>query len=185
MALPQKQYHTAEDYYNMPEDIRAELIEGQIIYMATPSTQHQRILSRLHLIIGNYIDSKQGKCEVFPAPFSVQLRESDDTVVEPDITVICDPNKITNRGCLGAPDWIIEIVSPSNAKHDYITKLFLYSNAGVREYWIIDAEQNKIHVYNLQDNQFVLNIHTFSDTIKVNIYDDFYIDFSAFDFGIV
>ncbi len=184
MALPLEKYYTVEDYYDMPEDIRAELIEGQIVYMAAPSTQHQRISSHLHLIIGNYINSKHGSCEVFYAPYSVQLREEDDTVVEPDIVVVCDPDKITPRGCVGAPDWIIEIVSPSNPRHDYITKLYLYSNAGVREYWIIDAAQNKIYVYNMQDNKLVLKDYTFQDTVKVGIYDDFYIDFSDFNITI-
>lgn len=180
MALPQENYYTAEDYYNMPEDIRVELIEGQLIDMATPNTRHQRISGRLYAAIFNYINEKGGNCEVFPAPFSVQLRKADDTIVEPDISVICDPDKITERGCLGAPDWIIEIVSPSNPKHDYITKLSLYSNAGVREYWIIDAEQNKIYVYDMRDNKLVLNHYTFHDKIKVGIYEDLYIDFSAF-----
>ena len=121
---------------------------------------------------------------MFPAPFSVQLCKEDDTIVEPDISVICDPDKITERGCLGAPDWIIEIVSPSNAKHDYITKLSLYSNANVKEYWIIDAEQNKIYVYDLQDNKLVLSPYTFRDKIKVGIYEDFYIDFSDLNLNI-
>ena len=180
MPLPQEKYYTVEDYYNMPEDIRVELIEGQLIYMTAPNTQHQRISGRLYLTIGNYINAKDGDCEVFHAPFSVQLN-MDDTVVEPDITVICDPNKITKQGCLGAPDWIIEIVSPSNPKHDYITKLSLYSNANVQEYWIIDAEQNKIHVYDMRDNRIVLNQYTFHDKIKVGIYEDLYIDFSDFN----
>lgn len=181
MALPQENYYTVEDFYNMPEDIKAELIDGQLVYMVTPNTRHQRILSRLHLIIGNYINEKGGDYEVFLAPFGVQLHKADDTIVEPDISVICDPDKITERGCLGAPDWIIEIVSPSNPKHDYITKLSLYSNANVREYWIIDAEQGKIHVYDMRDNKLVLNHYTFHDKIKVGIYEDFYIDFSDFN----
>ena len=181
MALPQEKYYTAEDYYNMPEDIRVELIEGQLIYMTAPNTQHQRISGRLYLTIGNYINAKGGNCEVFHAPFSVQLHKTDDTVVGPDITVICNPDKITKQGCLGAPDWIVEIVSPSNPKHDYITKLSLYSNANVREYLIIDAEQNKIHVYDMRDNKLVLNHYTFHDKIKVGIYEDLYIDFSDFN----
>ena len=184
MALAQEKYYTTEDYYNMPEEIRAELIEGQIVYMATPSTQHQRISGRLYAAIFNYINAKGGDCEVFPAPVSVQLCKEDDTIVEPDISVICDPDKITERGCVGAPDWIIEIVSPSNAKHDYITKLSLYSNANVKEYWIIDAEQNKIYVYDLQDNKLVLSPYTFRDKIKVGIYEDFYIDFSDLNLNI-
>ncbi len=179
MAFPLEKYYTVEDFYDMPEDIRAELIEGQIIYMDTPNTQHQRILGRLSCIIFNYIKAKGNGSEGFFLPFGVQLCKEEDTVVTPDISVICDPDKITPRCCVGAPDWIIEIVSPSNPKHDYITKLSLYSNAGVREYWIIDAKQNKIYVYDMQDNRLVLNHYTFQDTIKVGIYEDFYIDFSS------
>ena len=179
MPFPQEQTYTVEDFYNMPEDIHAELINGNIVYMAPPSTQHQRILTRLCTAIDNYINENGGKCEVFPAPFGVQLREEDDTIVEPDISVICDPDHLNERGCLGAPDWIIEIVSPSSIKHDYITKLNLYNNAGVREYWIVNPEQQNICVYDMRDNQFIINQYTFHDHVKVNIYDDLYIDFAS------
>ena len=184
MPLPQKKYYTVEDYFNIPEDIRAELINGQLFYMTTPSTQHQRILGRLYTIIRNYIDSKGGTCEVLPAPFSVQLSEKDDTVVEPDITIICDTDKLTERGCVGAPDWVIEIVSPSSVKHDYITKLNLYNNAGVHEYWIVDAMQERIYVYDMHSSNFNLIPYTFKDKIKVNIYEDLYIDFSSLNLNI-
>lgn len=182
MPLPQEKYYTVEDFYNMPDDIRAELINGQIVYMASPSRLHQEILGTLYVTISNYINSKDGNCKAYPAPFGVQLRKGDDTVIEPDISVICDPDKLTPRGCTGAPDWIIEIVSPSNPGNDYITKLGLYHAAGVREYWIIDARNESIHVYNLELGD--LTVYSFHDTIKVGIYEDLSIDFSSFDFGV-
>ncbi|MDE5696800.1 MAG: Uma2 family endonuclease [Lachnospiraceae bacterium] len=183
MGLPREKYCTVEDYYNMPDDIRAELIDGEIVYMASPSRIHQKILGELHFAILNYIKTKGGKCEVYPAPFGVQLDENEDTVLEPDISVICDPDKLNDRGCLGAPDWIIEIASPSNPKNDYITKLNLYSNAHVREYWIVDPENNGIHVYSMDGDKFAVNAYTFQDIVKVGIYEDLYIDFASLDLG--
>lgn len=183
MGLPPEKYYTAEDYYNMPDEIRAELIDGEMVYMASPSRIHQEILGELYNIIKNYIKSKDGGCRVYPAPFGVQLDENEDTVLKPNISVICDPGKLNDRGCLGAPDWIIEIVSPSNPKNDYITKLSLYSNAHVREYWIVDPENNGIRVYNMDGDKFAVHAYTFSDTVKAGIYEDLYIDFADLDLG--
>ena len=104
-----------------------------------------------------------------------------DDTVEPDISVICDPGKLTDRGCTGAPDWIIEIISPSNPEHDYVRKLNLYLDAGVREYWIVDPRDRKILVYYLQNEHtedFTVRPYTFQDKVKVNIYEDFCIDFN-------
>ena len=177
-AEPLKLY-TEEDYYALGEDVRAELIDGQFYYMAAPSRIHQKILNAINNLIYNYIQSKGGSCEVYPAPFAVKLFDDSKNIVEPDISVICDPDKLTDKGCSGAPDWIVEIASPSNPRHDYITKLNLYSNAGVREYWIIDPEYNKIHVYNMDSDSFVLSDYSFTDTVKAGIYEDLYIDFSS------
>ena len=177
MALPQAKSYTEDDYYNLPEDVRAELIEGQIYYQAAPSRIHQKVLSELYLIIGTYIKSKKGSCEIYPAPFAVKLFKDRKTIVEPDISVICDRNKLTDRGCSGAPDWIIEIISPSNSSHDYVRKLNLYMDAGVREYWIIDPIEERVIVYHLEESRFKMNTYTFQDKIKVNIYDDLWIDF--------
>lgn len=182
MPLAQANIYKEEDYYNLPEDVRAELIDGLLIYnQAAPSRIHQQILSELHITIGAYIKSKGGSCRVYPAPFAVKLREDRDTIVEPDISVICDPGKLTDRGCTGAPDWIIEIVSPSNSSHDYIRKLNLYADAGVREYWIVDPDRNGILVYYLEQEQFQVKAYSFQDNIKVNIYEDFNIDFASLD----
>ena len=131
--------------------------------------------------IRDYFKAKKGSCRVYPAPFAVKLREDRRTIVEPDISVICDRNKLTDRGCTGAPDWIIEIVSPSNSSHDYILKLNLYANAGVREYWIVDPVKESIFVYYLEQEHFKAEAYTFQDKIKVNIYGDLYIDFSSLE----
>ena len=174
-ALAQFNLYTENDYYNLPENVRAELIDGQFYDMAAPSRIHQEILNTINNTIYNYIHSKKGDCRVYPAPFAVKLFNDRKTVVEPDISVICDPNKLTDQGCSGAPDWIIEIISPSTSSHDYVRKLNLYLDAGVREYWIVDPTQKHIVVYYLEKTQFKMTTYTFQDKIKVNIYDDLWI----------
>lgn len=176
MPLPQREEYTVEDIYNLPEGTRAELIDGQIYYMAPPNRKHQKIAGKLFSAISQYIDSKGGSCEPYIAPFAVFLNEDDKNYVEPDISVICDPNKLDDRGCKGAPDWIIEIVSPGSRRMDYFTKLFKYRTAGVREYWIVDSLKNFVIVYNFDTSDS--EQYTFVDTIKVGIYEDLYIDFS-------
>lgn len=125
MELAQERMHTIEDIYNLPEGTRAELIDGQIYYMAPPSTRHQRILNYINNTIYNHIKKNNGSCEVFPAPFAVFLNKDDTNYVEPDISVICDNDKLDDKGCNGAPDWIIEITSPSNSSYDYVQSIFL------------------------------------------------------------
>lgn len=178
----QDNFYTEDDYYNLPEDVRAELIDGVLVYnQAAPSRIHQAILMELSGTIRNYIKAKGGFCHVYPAPFAVKLREDKETIVEPDISIICDPGKLTDRGCSGAPDWIIEIVSPGNSNHDYIKKLNLYADAGVREYWIVDPLKEQIFVYHLEKEKFEVVVYAFQDKIKVGIYEDFYIDFTELD----
>ena len=179
--MPQKQLYTEDDYYNLAEDIRAELIDGNIYYQAAPSRIHQTILGELYTTIHNYIKSKGGSCKVYPVPFAVKLKGDRKTIVEPDISIICDRDKLTERGCTDAPDWIIEIASPGNSSHDYFTKLNLYVDAGVREYWIINYTNQTIFVYYLEETLFEASAYNFQDVVKVNIYDDLYIDFSAFE----
>lgn len=177
MPLPQEKQYTVADIYDLPEGERAELIDGTIYYMAPPGRRHQKLVHFLDRTIGNYIQDRQGECEVYPAPFAVFLNKNDRNYVEPDISVICDRNKLNDRGCNGAPDFIIEVVSPGSRTMDYMTKLFKYRSAGVREYWIADIEKNRILVY-FFETEF-LNEYTFSDRVKVSIYEDLEIDFSA------
>ena len=178
MPLPQREDYTIEDIYALPEGTRAELIDGQIYYMAPPSRRHQKLLLSLSRTIADYIDGKGGSCEVDIAPFAVFLNEDDRNYVEPDISVICDTNKLNDKGCNGAPDWIIEIVSPGSRRMDYFTKLFKYRTAGVREYWIVDPIKNFVIVYNFDTSDS--EQYTFADTIKTGIYEDLFIDFSQF-----
>ena len=176
--------YTVEDIYALPEGHRAELIDGQIYDMAPPAREHQKIVAQLIRIIGNYIEAKNGDCEVYPAPFAVFLNEDEKNYVEPDISVVCDKDKLSDKGCNGSPDWIIEIVSPSDPKHDYITKLNLYNNAGVREYWIVDPMYSRVYVYSMEANNFYVNSYSFHDTIKAGIFEDLHIDFSKLDIEI-
>lgn len=178
-AFARVNIYTEEDYYNLPENVRAELIEGQFYYMAAPSRVHQEILGFIFNTIFNHINFQKGPCKVYPAPFAVKLFGDDNkTVVEPDISVICDPTKLTDRGCTGAPDWITEIVSPGSSSHDYIRKLNLYADAGVKEYWIINPMNHSIYVYFLEKAKFRTTAYTFQDKVKVNLYDDLWIDFA-------
>lgn len=163
--------YTIEDIYALPDGERAELIDGKIYYMAPPSTNHQRILNFINTEINLHIRNNNGECEVFPAPFAVFLNENDKNYVEPDISVVCDRNKITDKGCHGAPDWIIEIVSPSSKRMDYLIKLFKYRNAGVKEYWIVDSEKNRITVYNFVHD--TIEEYSFGEEVPVGIYEGF------------
>ncbi len=174
--LARKKLGTMDDIYSLPEGERAELIDGQLYMMAPPNRKHQTIARELFSSIDSYIRSKDGSCEPFFAPFAVFLNEDDKNYVEPDICVICDSNKLTDSGCYGAPDWIIEIVSPGSRRMDYFTKLFKYRTAGVREYWIVDLEKNRILIYNFESED--TGDYTFADSVKAGIYDDLYVDFS-------
>lgn len=159
----------------------SELIDGRIYYQAAPNRIHQKVLNILNNVIYNYIRSRNGLCEVYPAPFAVKLYEDRKTIVEPDISIICDRKKLTDRGCNGAPDWIIEVVSPGNPENNYIRKLSLYKDAGVREYWIVNPMKQTILVYVFEAGLFDIRQYTFQDKVKVGIYEDLYIDFMELD----
>ena len=176
IPLSKEPLYTTADIYALPEDTRAELIDGQIYYMAPPRYLHQKVLGKLYQKISNYIEAKNGPCEVIPAPFAVFLNNDNKTYVEPDISVICDKSKLDEYGCNGAPDWIIEIVSPGSKQMDYFTKLFKYGSAGVQEYWIVDPQKKRIMIYDFKTED--VTEYSFSDVVKAGIYEDFSIDFS-------
>ena len=174
---PQPQIITLEQYEALPGDVRAEVFDGQIFYMASPSQDHQTISTELTTILNSYIKSSKGACRVFHAPFDVKLSDTPLTIVQPDLIIVCDRDKLDGKRCNGAPDFIIEIVSPGNPADDYIRKLYYYKNAGVREYWIVDPRRKTVTVNYFEKNK--LNIqYSFDSTIKVNIYDNLYINFS-------
>ena len=180
-VVKQLEYCTIENIHNLPDGQRAELIDGELYMMSTPGTKHQRLVKEFTYFIEDYIRHNKGECEVFPAPFAVFLNVNNEIYLEPDISVICDKDKITDDGCKGAPDWIIEIVSPSSRPMDYNKKLFKYRTAGVREYWIVDYERNLITVYNFEHDE--MTDHTFSDKVKAGIYEDLEIDLSGINIG--
>jgi Uma2 family endonuclease len=175
-ALPkeeEKRHFTYADYkeWELDEGERYELIDGEAFAMSAPNTRHQAILTEL---LGRFYVYLQGKpCKVFPAPYDVRLfyeeDESDDTVVQPDIMVICDKDKIGEDGCHGAPDLVIEILSPSNTATEMEKKFLLYQEAGVREYWIVDSENNTLKVHRFQDSEILTNTYKTADTVPVAV----------------
>ncbi len=171
--------HTIADIEALPDGERAELIDGEMFMMAPPMTVHQRILVKLILQIGSYIEKNKGDCELLPAPFGVYIKKDDRNYVEPDISVICHGDRLDEKGCHGAPDLVIEIVSPSSRKMDYVRKPVLYQEAGVREYWIIDPKKESVTVYEA-DKWDTPVCHTFSERISVGIYEDMYLEFTEF-----
>lgn len=179
MALPQKANDTIEDIYALPDGTRAELIDGQMFMMAPPNTKHQILVSKLSQKIANYIDTKAGDCKVIPAPFAVFLNRDNYNYVEPDLSVICDSSKLDERGCNGAPDWILEITSPSTQHIDYGIKSFKYRTAGVREYWIINPKTRTVNVFDFE-HETASNQYSFDENIPVCIYKDLLINIADF-----
>lgn len=174
MALLKPNTYTTEDIYALPEGQRAELIDGQMYMMAPPNRMHQELVMQLSFEIQNYIKRKNGSCKIYPSPFAVFLNEDDTNYVEPDISVICDKGKLTDKGCSGAPDWIIEIVSPSTQRMDYGLKLFKYRTAGVREYWIVNPAKENVNVYDFEYDEMT-GQYGFEDEIPVCVFEDFVI----------
>lgn len=180
MALNNSQkMYTFEDIDALPDEVWAELIDGQLYDMGHPATVHQILVRKLLVLIDQYIERSNGKCQVFSSGFGVYLVEqTPQTFVLPDICVVCDSEKIDRKGLRGAPDWVIEIVSSGSKHMDYMLKLFKYRDAGVQEYWIVDPARNKIQVYRFKKE--MLDEYTFSDIVPSGIYEDLRIDFSLF-----
>ena len=177
--------YTFADYLTWMDDKRRELIDGVVKLMSpAPSRTHQEILSKLHLRIANYLLGK--KCLVYFAPIDVRLSDKPDkksdaeiiTVVQPDFIIVCDQEKLDEKGCLGAPDFIAEITSPASLKRDIEEKFRVYEKHGVQEYWIIFPETKSVNVFVLDKNgKYQLEGMYASDSkIKVNIFDDLEID---------
>lgn len=186
MPLPAKQERfTFADVLTWDKGEHIEIINGEAFMMATLSRIHQEICFEIGRQLGNYLEGKQ--CKVYPAPFGVRLFEQDgyrpedvDTMVEPDISVVCDRSKLDKHGCKGAPDMIVEVLSPSTQRHDQLVKLNLYQRAGVREYWIVDPENKTVRVL-LQTGDGSLRTHeVYSqvDVAKVNVLDGCFIELS-------
>lgn len=170
-----KWQYTVADIEALPEEVRVELIDGELFIMEAPEFDHQDILMGLSFQIELYIQRKKGKCRVVPAPFGVYIKKDIHNYVMPDISLICDEGKLERKGCKGAPDLVIEIVSPSSRKMDYIRKLALYQESGVREYWIVDPKSAQVTIYGPEHGDMPVQ-RSFSERIKVGVYDDLYLD---------
>jgi Uma2 family endonuclease len=175
--------YTYKDYLEWPEQERWELIEGVAYNMTpSPSRSHQKISAALFNALYQYLKGRN--CEVYYAPFDVRLPEGDEedhqikTVVQPDLVVICDPSKLDEKGCQGSPDLIMEILSPSTASIDYISKLELYEKNQVSEYWIIHPLDKIVMVYRLLENGNYGRAEVYSEknSVNVGIFDDLVID---------
>lgn len=170
--------YTLDDYYALPEDQRVELIDGYFYEMLAPTFGHQTIGGEIYRQVANYIMDKGGSCRPFIAPVDVQLDCDERTMVQPDVGIVCDPSKIKRFGIYGAPDFLVEVISPSTKKKDYTKKLAKYMEAGVREYWILDPYQKRLLVYFFEGDVFPV-IYGLDQPVPVGIYNgDLVIDFS-------
>ena len=181
-ALPNEKPYTTADVEALPEGRRAELISGDMYMLATPTRIHQKIVANILTRIHNHIEAEHMPCEAYPAPFAVYIGGTEDhyNYVEPDISVICDESKLTDKGCAGAPDWIIEIVSPSSMQRDYISKLSLYEHSGVHEYWIVnpDSQTVRTYLFDAGETAAYTREYSFNDSIPVSVCDGFRIRIS-------
>ncbi|MDR2478085.1 MAG: Uma2 family endonuclease [Treponema sp.] len=182
MALPKEiEYYTYANFLEWDESVRAEIVDGEFVMMSPPLRSHQRASMELSYQIRDYLEGKP--CKVYAAPFAVRLSpkedHSDDTVLEPDIVVVCDSAKLDDRGCNGPPDFVVEIVSPSTAKYDRITKFRKYQIAGVREYWIVDSDAKTVQVCILENGRYVMSMYDETETAPIAVLPGCEIDLAA------
>ena len=179
-----KDHYTFADCLTWGESERIEIINGEAVMMAPPSRTHQEVSGALFAQLYAFLEGK--KCRVYSAPFAVRLFEKDgdtpedvDTMVEPDISVVCDSSKLDDAGCKGAPDLVMEILSPSTMRHDRFTKFNLYQRAGVREYWIVDPVDKSVQAFLLEDGRYsAKDFGAAGDKIRVSVLEDCTIDLS-------
>lgn len=177
-----KGHYTFADCLTWGENERIEIINGDAVMMAPPTRAHQKISGELFRQLANFLEGK--KCEVYAAPFAVRLFEKEgdspesvDTMVDPDISVVCDHGKLDKHGCKGAPDFVVEILSPSTQRHDRLVKLDLYQRAGVREYWIVDPDSATVQVFTLKDKYLHPHeVYNEKDIAKVNVLEGCFIE---------
>ena len=184
MPLPKEQRYSYADLMDWHNSARYELYDGQPVALVTPSDVHQEISIELATQLHTYLRGK--KCKVYTAPFDVRIFEEEgdspddvDTVLQPDLLVVCDQNKVDRHGVHGAPDLVIEVLSPSTAQYDRLIKFNLYQRAGVREYWIVDPETRMASVHTLKDGYYFAAAYGEDAAVPVGILDDCTIDLSA------
>lgn len=169
-GLKRQGEYTLEDYYAIPDERRVELIDGVIYDMAAPTFTHQDLTGSIYFKLRLHIFEKNGACKPIMSPFDVQLDRDDKTMVQPDVMVVCDRDKIINRCLYGAPDFVVEILSPSTSKKDSTIKLKKYKAAGVREYWMVDPDKKKVVVYDWNKSDIPV-VYGFDAKVPVGIFD--------------
>lgn len=168
-SAKKKDMYTIKDYYALPDERRVELIDGSFYDMAAPTTIHQRIAGELHRQISNFILDKGGNCLPFVSPIDVQLDCDEKTMLQPDVVILCDTDKLRKWGIYGAPDFVLEVISPSTRKKDYALKAYKYIEAGVREYWIVDPYDKRLMIYN-EAEEITPIIRGLGENVPVGIY---------------
>ena len=161
---------TVSELHKLGEGRECQLINGDLIVAEMAGVSHQRMVRKLGRLISEFIESGHGSCEVFDVGVNVYLDEDEYTLVIPDIAVVCDPDRICEKGVMGAPDWVIEVVSMSTKQTDYHKKLHKYMDAGVREYWIVDIDRSMVSVC-INGEPMQITIYSFDEEIPVGIYD--------------
>lgn len=161
--------YTVDDYYRIREEKRIELIDGFIYDMATPAVVHQLIVTELLTRLHSFIRSRKGQCIVSASPISVQLDCDKKTMLEPDIIIVCNRDLLQEKAVFGAPDFVVEVLSPSTRKKDMSLKLAKYMHAGVREYWLVDPKSKRVLVYDLEQVDFP-ELYTFEHQVPVKIF---------------
>ena len=169
-AMYDDRIYTINDIYSLPEGVIAELIGGKLYFKGTPKAIHQSVSGEVYFDTVSYIRERGGDCEVFFPPYGVYLHGDDSTYVIPDLTIVCDPDKRKDDGCFGAPDWVVEVISKSTQKIDYGLKLFLYREAGVREYWIINPANRTVMVYVFERGREDADLYSFDDAVPCHVF---------------
>ena len=173
----QKKRTPYQEYLDMPDGVRCELINGKIVMLDSPSPTHEEICTNVIGLLWHYLKGK--KCQVYHG-VGVRFREKEpiNHALEPDIVVVCNPAMIHKEGIVGAPDFIIEVLSPSNTRNDTVWKLNLYQAEGVREYWIVNPEQRTVHTFILENGRYGIIAYDADERIPVSVLDNFEIDMS-------
>ena len=164
--------YTIDDYYSLPGDVRAELIDGELYNLSAPTTTHQIVVQSIFTALFNYmmsLDKSERKCSPYISPIDVQLDRDDKTMVQPDVVVYCnDRGEDIRKRLIGAPSFVVEVISPSSRRNDLVRKPHKYMSAGVREYWAVDPEEQVIWVYDFEGDKFLLR-YTFDESVPVNM----------------
>ena len=177
----EKAEYTKEDFYNLGEDAHFELIDGILYDLATPTSIHQLLCTKIATELSKYIDSQSGECLVFGVSPNIEIdhdiekhdKKMDKTVVIPDVVVLCDREKLKDGKIIGAPEFVVEVLSPSTAKYDKGIKFKKYMNAGVKEYWIIDPKRKSVCVYIFSNySEFNITVYSFTNEVPVFIFNN-------------